>query len=189
VTAKKEKILQTALELFSEKGFSATTTKEIASKSGAAEGLLFYYFKDKNGLLKELTRQFSFVESIKEEMQNIQELDPKEALFKFGHLYLDFLSRNKHFLSFIWSPEMTQNREVSREVASLMSSMTNQAAALLKNAINLEVDDQRMAAAASMLLSSLMAYGLLGDRIKESAMAECDQFIKIITDIILKGLS
>ncbi|WP_462409314.1 TetR/AcrR family transcriptional regulator [Neobacillus sp. Marseille-QA0830] len=189
MTAKKEKILQAALELFSEKGFSATTTKEIAGRSGVAEGLLFYYFKDKNGLLKELTRQFSFIESIKKEIQPINEKEPNEALIQFGHLYLNFLSQNKSFLSFIWSPEMTQNREVSEEVSSLIETMTHQAARLLNHSIDREIGRTRIETAASMFLSSLMTYGLLGDRMKNSSMAEHDDFIKETVDILLKGLN
>lgn len=49
--AKKERILNAALKLFSQQGFHATTTKEIAAESGVAEGLIFYHFGDKRKLL------------------------------------------------------------------------------------------------------------------------------------------
>jgi len=47
LATKKDKILETALDLFTKKGFNATTTKEIALTSGVAEGLIFYYLKIK----------------------------------------------------------------------------------------------------------------------------------------------
>jgi AcrR family transcriptional regulator len=44
------RILEVALELFREKGFYGTTTKEISSKARIAEGTLFNYFKTKEDL-------------------------------------------------------------------------------------------------------------------------------------------
>ncbi|HEY5588000.1 MAG TPA: TetR/AcrR family transcriptional regulator [Candidatus Paceibacterota bacterium] len=48
---KEEKILESAIVLFSKKGFSATTTSEIAKKAGVAEGTVFRYYKTKKHLL------------------------------------------------------------------------------------------------------------------------------------------
>ena len=44
---KEEKILKSAIKIFSEKGFSASTTSEIAKDAGVAEGTIFRYFKTK----------------------------------------------------------------------------------------------------------------------------------------------
>ena len=49
-----QSILLAAQHLFAEKGFAATTSKEIAYSSGLAEGLIFRYFKDKKGLLRQI---------------------------------------------------------------------------------------------------------------------------------------
>jgi len=48
---KEEKILEAAITLFSKKGFSATTTSEIAKDAGVAEGTVFRYYKTKKQLL------------------------------------------------------------------------------------------------------------------------------------------
>lgn len=48
---KEEKILEAAIKLFSKKGFSATTTSEIAKDAGVAEGTVFRYYKTKKHLL------------------------------------------------------------------------------------------------------------------------------------------
>jgi AcrR family transcriptional regulator len=48
---KEEKILDAAIVLFSKKGFSATTTSEIAKDAGVAEGTVFRYYKTKKHLL------------------------------------------------------------------------------------------------------------------------------------------
>jgi AcrR family transcriptional regulator len=52
MTDKKEKILYSALELFANGGFNATSTSKIAKKAGVSEGLIFKHFRNKKGLLE-----------------------------------------------------------------------------------------------------------------------------------------
>ncbi len=50
-TDKQAKILEAAIEIFSEKGYAATSTSEIAQKAGVAEGTIFRHYKTKKDLL------------------------------------------------------------------------------------------------------------------------------------------
>ena len=52
--AKQQALIVAALKLFAKKGYEATTTREIASCAGCAEGLIHRYFKSKAGLLPAL---------------------------------------------------------------------------------------------------------------------------------------
>ncbi len=49
-TTSRDKILETAIKLFAEKGFSGTTTKEIADMADVNESLIFRYFSTKREL-------------------------------------------------------------------------------------------------------------------------------------------
>jgi len=49
---KEQRILEAAVNIFSEKGFSAATTSEIAKQAGVAEGTIFRYFKTKKDILR-----------------------------------------------------------------------------------------------------------------------------------------
>lgn len=51
MTPKQISILEAAIEIFSDKGFSAASTSEIAQKAGVAEGTIFRYYKTKKDLL------------------------------------------------------------------------------------------------------------------------------------------
>lgn len=51
MTEKQLNIVCAAIELFSEKGFAATSTSEIAKKAGVAEGTIFRHYKTKKDLL------------------------------------------------------------------------------------------------------------------------------------------
>ncbi|MGM0804121.1 MAG: TetR/AcrR family transcriptional regulator [Bacillota bacterium] len=48
---KQRKILEAAIDTFSEKGYAASSTSEIAKKAGVAEGTIFRHFKTKKDLL------------------------------------------------------------------------------------------------------------------------------------------
>lgn len=48
---REEEILEAAVKIFSDKGYSAATTSEIAKEAGVAEGTIFRYFKTKKDIL------------------------------------------------------------------------------------------------------------------------------------------
>ena len=54
---KRNDIISAALDLFSEKGYAATSTARIAQEAGVSEGLIFRHFKNKRGLVEELLQQ------------------------------------------------------------------------------------------------------------------------------------
>jgi len=51
MTTKQIRIVQAAIDIFAEKGYSATSTSEIAQKAGVAEGTIFRHYKTKKELL------------------------------------------------------------------------------------------------------------------------------------------
>ncbi|MEK3979530.1 TetR/AcrR family transcriptional regulator [Psychrobacillus sp. FSL K6-2836] len=51
LTDKQKKIILAAIDTFSEKGYAATSTSEIAKKAGVAEGTIFKHYKTKKTLL------------------------------------------------------------------------------------------------------------------------------------------
>src|SRR5690554_2901585 len=51
MTDKQLKIIQAAIETFSEKGYAASSTNEIAQKAGVAEGTIFRHYRTKRDLL------------------------------------------------------------------------------------------------------------------------------------------
>jgi len=50
-TEKQIRIIEAAVEVFSEKGFAAASTSEIAQRAGVAEGTIFRHYKTKKDLL------------------------------------------------------------------------------------------------------------------------------------------
>src|ERR1700709_8104 len=53
---RREKMLQAAVEVICERGFSDTRISDVAKRTGASPALVIYYFGTKDGLLTEAMR-------------------------------------------------------------------------------------------------------------------------------------
>ena len=53
---RKKQLLRVALDVFIEKGYYGTSTREIARKAGVSSGLLFHYFSNKDSIYLELVK-------------------------------------------------------------------------------------------------------------------------------------
>ncbi|MBN2737747.1 MAG: TetR/AcrR family transcriptional regulator [Spirochaetales bacterium] len=87
----KEKILSAALDLFSEKGFTAVSTRSIAEAAQVNEVTLFRSFGTKRELYIELFHRFSMKpENIKFPSFSVDQFhdDIKELLLEIAHLFL-----------------------------------------------------------------------------------------------------
>ncbi|WP_289344566.1 TetR/AcrR family transcriptional regulator [Acinetobacter baumannii] len=54
----KDRILQISLQLFNERGERSVTTNHIAAESGISPGNLYYHFRNKHEIIKELMHQY-----------------------------------------------------------------------------------------------------------------------------------
>jgi AcrR family transcriptional regulator len=70
----REKILETALRLFTAQGVDATPTAQISKESGVSTGTLFHYFPNKNNLIDQLYL------SIKKDMAEVFRANNDESL-------------------------------------------------------------------------------------------------------------
>jgi len=57
ITDKQKAIIKAAVELFSEKGYAATSTREIAQRAGVAEGTIFKQYPTKKDLMLRITER------------------------------------------------------------------------------------------------------------------------------------
>lgn len=75
--ARPEEILDAALQLFTEKGFSATRMMDVAKAAGLSKGTLYLYFSNKEVIFKEVVQkrispQLDAVESLVNEFEGSQ---------------------------------------------------------------------------------------------------------------------
>lgn len=53
-SAVRQRLLQAAIDLFAQKGYAATTVREVVAAAGVTKPVLYYYFGSKEGLYLEL---------------------------------------------------------------------------------------------------------------------------------------
>ena len=89
----RDRIVDAAYEVLAEKGYDATTFKEIARSANVAQGLIHYYFGSKDRLLLEVLKEAS--ERTREEMQRFVAALPEER----PRRGLSVLAQQKHRMS------------------------------------------------------------------------------------------
>lgn len=94
----KDKILKSALKLFSQKGYLGTTTKEIAKEAEVAEVTLFRYFISKEKLFIEVLKDQSFLPTLKELIPKLKNMEYKEALETVARYYMNLLKKKKDLI-------------------------------------------------------------------------------------------
>lgn len=89
----KKEILTAAKELFSEKGFEATSIRAIAEKIEYSPATIYLYYKDKNEIVHALHREgFKLLVSNFEVFNHISH--PFERLKGMGRAYIQFATQN-----------------------------------------------------------------------------------------------
>ncbi len=107
---KKELIMETALELFAENGFHATSISQIAKKAGISKGLAYNYFESKNDILEEIIKHG--FEAVYAELDFNQESKvTKDEFIHFIRHSFDLVRENtqhwKLFFSLMVQPHVT----------------------------------------------------------------------------------
>ena len=75
----RSRIIEAALDLFSDKGFHATTTRNIAKKAGVNEVTLFRHFNNKTTLFQEVLNEIRKIGFDSDRIKDI-EIDPEDAI-------------------------------------------------------------------------------------------------------------
>ncbi|MEJ8553377.1 TetR/AcrR family transcriptional regulator [Tepidibacter sp. Z1-5] len=107
---KKECLINAAFELFNEKGFYNTNSKEIAKKAGVSTGLFYNYFKDKSDIFLEILNRISHKRYLKIEKfldELPKENDKRKVLKNFFIENIKLLSE----LAFIYKDIETIKKE------------------------------------------------------------------------------
>ncbi|MGK9368637.1 TetR/AcrR family transcriptional regulator [Melioribacter sp. Ez-97] len=120
----KQLIIDKALELFSEKGFAATTVEDIAKSAGISKGLIYNYFESKEAILDALWSEvYKIAEVIDSELKKFK--SPYDKIKYFINFTFDFLVKNESFwklyVSIAMQPNMLKKAErITIEISKKM---------------------------------------------------------------------
>lgn len=96
----RQKILDASLKVFPQKGYNASTIKQIAKKAKIAEGTIYLYFKNKKELLLNLV-EHPFISSFKELMENLTLEDDYKKLKMILNDRLKFASEHLQLMQLL----------------------------------------------------------------------------------------
>ena len=104
----KKRILDIALDLFSKHGYDAVGVQTLCEKAGITKPTLYYYFKSKEGVLKELLNEnYAKLNGLLELNSHylphpkIYEKDAIVTLTNVAQTYLKFAEKNKNFYKMV----------------------------------------------------------------------------------------
>jgi TetR/AcrR family transcriptional regulator len=91
-----QKLLNAAIEAFSENGFKGTSTRDIAERAGVHHPLITYHFKNKDQLWRAAANHIfiAFGQSLSKSMEDSHGLNAKERMSKMIYAYLRY-ARNQ----------------------------------------------------------------------------------------------
>jgi len=114
-----QQILQAALNVFSEVGYDAATTKMIAQRAGLNESLIQRYFQSKANLLVEVTH--ACFEALKNEAPYLAQNNPEEEIYQFLINKLHHDTKNQDFLRILIS-RLLLDENIRRDLHSRKKS-------------------------------------------------------------------
>lgn len=87
-----QKLLDAAIEAFSENGFKGTSTRDIAERAGVHHPLITYHFKNKDQLWRAAADYvFSdFTRTLAESLQEHKDMCPKERMAAMIRIYVNY---------------------------------------------------------------------------------------------------
>ena len=141
--SKKESILQSALWLFAKKGFKDTSMAELSKMTGAAEGTIFYHFKNKETLF------ITIIESVKSRIISQFDKYTAEKSFETGlemveeiiSFYLYIAGQKPDFFMLLHRHDAYELAEVNPVCREYLEDIYNCLVDIFEKAINLGKED------------------------------------------------
>ncbi len=156
--ANKQTILKTAEEVFLEKGYSATTTDEIAERAGVTKRTLYSYFPSKVALYVDMFDDYLHQLSIEIGEKAEQEGEVDALIFSMFDVLFNFTKKNEKFMRLYW---MIDSDEFEGELPKeLIQNVNDHTRAMFKSVIGVLRRAQKehcLVDADPMLLAHLMS--------------------------------
>ncbi|HIJ36855.1 MAG TPA: TetR/AcrR family transcriptional regulator [Deltaproteobacteria bacterium] len=141
--SKKESILQSALCLFAKKGFKDTSMSDLSKMTGAAEGTIFYHFKNKETLF------ITILEMVKSKIINEFDRYTAKKTFRTGlemveeviSFYLYMAGHMPDFFMLLHRHDAYELAEVNPVCREYLEDTYNCLVDIFEKAINLGKED------------------------------------------------
>lgn len=120
MTERKIIIIEKAVELFAEKGFSATSVQDITDACGISKGSFYLSFKSKDSLLLDIFQFFSNKLTARMAEMHEKNIDADERIELFYKIYFDEISR---YSDFILMQMREQTKPINEDLLDLIKDL------------------------------------------------------------------
>lgn len=192
VEDRREQILDAAMRVFAQKGFTGATNRDIAREASITPGLIYHYFESKEAVFRAIVEARSPLHMLR--------TLPTEALAQSPEVFLRFLVRrvlniveDEKFVQLIHMllPELIHNpalspvgTEVLQQVVDFLSTYLT---AKMESGELRQADPRRVA---QVFLASVMGFVLRRQVMRDAGALSLDheQIADTLIDVVLNGL-
>jgi AcrR family transcriptional regulator len=187
-------ILTAAMELFSEKGYAAVTTKEIAAKAQVSEVTLFRYFETKKALYYKVFDRYVFEPSLDDAFHQEPIGNLRTDLTNIALSFQNMIKRNFRLIKI----NMKDNRELfdfehDANYIKKFPSMVQEKLLVyftdMKKKGKIIGDPEILAVDFILVNVGLVLSRIYGDFYNDGDDIQIDKYIDSLTDIFIRGIS
>lgn len=184
------KLIESATELMSERGFHRVSVQEIGEKAGLCEKTVFRYFPTKKDLLTGIIRYKYYASALKEEFERLKNHELKHDLFLVARLYFQSTKAKRNafraYLSALDSID-TNGDDFLRDPRELVELLRDYMEKMQQRGQMIEGDPELMARTFINTLHGYMLMYCLNDD-KTWWQAKVDS-IKLTINLFIQGFS
>ncbi len=193
VEDRREQIIDAAMHVFSEKGFTKATNKDVAREAGITSGLIYYYFESKEKLLEAMVESRSPIRLLTSLTPQVLALPP-EAFLRFIIRQILSIIEGENFIRVmrVMLPEIVHNPEMTPMVAGFIQRVIGFLTSYLESKMEAgELRQSDASLAAQVFLGSIMGFVLRRHIIRDPLALQYtpEQIADAIVDTLFSGIA
>ncbi len=178
---RRNQLIDTALDLFAEKGVDGATIKDIATRAGVAQGLVYHYFDRKEDLLPAIIERHGPIQPMITLLAGIYGRPAAEGLSMLAHGVYQLASERRKLLS-VLAREILVRPEMRLMALGVRARMLGAAGAYLDSRIALgELRPHDTAVTLQTLAASVVPLAVVG--------LEPEPYITHLVETLLHGVA
>lgn len=115
---RRNQLIDTALELFAERGLDNTTIKDLSVKAGVAQGLIYHYFDSKEDLLRAVVERHNVLPQLADVFATAAGRPARDVLAAAMNRALELLAGNQAMVRVLFR-EMLTRPEMQSQVHAM----------------------------------------------------------------------
>lgn len=186
----KDRILQAAQRLFASRGYNGTTTRDLASEAGVAEGTLFRHFENKKAILIEVATK-GWVELLTDLLTELSEMGSYKAVAQVMRRRMMRMHENADIMRVCFMEAQFHPELRDRIQSEVIAKMTDVAEAFFETAMERGIYRRvNPKIVAKVFLGMFAVAGFSDDTIMEPGASpkQIQEMAEGIADIFLNGV-